>query len=126
MIYEINHKAKTKNKMIRKSCILVLLIFLNISVIKPQTPDTSPPDVYKEVLPGYKNQSKIVVDNKQEGNQTEKEPNIEQLEKHKDEIINEEPKKTFSIKKLLENKNVVNIILLIIIFIIFFIYRIRK
>jgi len=126
MIYETNHKTKIKNKMIRKFTILALLIFLNISVIKPQTPDTSPPDTYKEVLPGYKKQSKIVVDNKPEENQPQKEVKKEQPEKPKKEIINEEPKKTFSIKELLENKNLVNIILLIIIFIIFFIYRIRK
>ncbi len=126
MIYEINHKVKTKNKMKKKSTILALLIFLNISVIKPQTPDTSPPDTYKEVLPGYKNPSKVSGDVKPEEKQPEKEEKKEQLERPTKEKISEEAKKSFSIKELLENKNFINLILLIIIFIIFFIYRIRK
>ncbi|GIX41406.1 MAG: hypothetical protein KatS3mg129_1139 [Leptospiraceae bacterium] len=102
-----------------------LLIFFNFNILYSQTPDTSPPDIYNEVIPGLKND-----------NQATKEENKEDLEKNKSEEKEQkekdikdqetEIKKSFSFKELFQNKTIVNLIILIVIFIIFFIYRLRR
>lgn len=108
---------------------LILLIVLQLFIfnlkINPQTPDTTPPDIYSEILPGMKEKNKKInanIQNTPSNTELEKEKNnTEQVQQAQNE-----GKKTFSIKEILENKTFMNIIILIIIFTIFFIYRLRK
>ncbi len=98
------------------------LIFLFSRLLFSQTPDVTPPDIYKQVLPGIKNEEIQQSDSLDEVN-TFKEKKSEDNNQNQDVSITEEK---LSLKEFLENKTLVNLVVLILIFLIFLFYRYRR
>lgn len=108
-----------------KSKKLFFIIFLIVggSSVYSQNPDTSLPNIYKDILPGFKSEKlekNPLQDNLYE-DQEDKQNNLNELEE-----IQNRKSLLLIIKEFLENKTLVNMIILIIIFSIFFAYRIKK
>lgn len=105
----------------KKQIFFIIFIILGGNYIYSQNPDTTLPNIYKDVLPGLKS-DQINTNPSQERpyEEEDKQENNSSEEKQQKQSI------LLTIRDLLSNRTIVNIIILIIIFAIFFIYRIRK
>lgn len=109
-----------------KILLVCSFLFLCLQKLDAQVPDTRPPVIWREILPGYEEiiKKQEIPDDLRKPE--EKEKNTTQETQKKNEEDTEEQKKRFSLTEFLQDRNTVNIILLIIIVIAFVFFRLGK
>ncbi|MCS7205844.1 MAG: hypothetical protein NZ853_09110 [Leptospiraceae bacterium] len=102
-------------------CLVFIIAFSR--VLHPQTPDLSPPVLFREILPGYKQEYYTPSQQDQSIEQEAK-----KMAEEEEMEISETQSESFweKILSLFENRTFVNLIILAIIFTIFLVYRLRQ